>query len=116
MFQSVRDFYDVRGELSELDGLIVRGSRIVIPVNMREMVLDRIHDGHQGLTKCRERALQSVWWPKMRQDISTKVQQCQFCTENRHTQRKEPLLPSVLPSRPWQKVAVDLCEFKKQNY
>lgn len=58
--ESVRAFYDVSGELSELDGLIVRGSRIVIPVNMREMVRDRIHDGHQGLTKCRERALQSV--------------------------------------------------------
>lgn len=114
--ESVRAFYDVRGELSELDGLVVRGSHIVIPVHMREMVLDRIHDGHQGLTKCRERALQSVWWPKMRQDISVKVQQCQFCIENRHTQRKEPLLPSVLPSRPWQKVAIDLCEFKKQNY
>lgn len=25
-------------------------------------------------------------------------------------------MPSELPSRPWQKVGVDLCEFKKQNY
>lgn len=114
--ESVRIFCDVRGELSELVGLIVRGSRIVIPVDMREMILDRIHDGHQGLPKCRERALQSVWWPRMRQDIFLKVQQCQYCTENRHTQRKEPLLPSVLPSRPWQKTAIDLCELKKQNY
>lgn len=104
------------GELSDLDGLIVRGSHIVIPVSMREMVLDRIHDGHQGLIKCRERALQSVWWPKMRHDITMKVQQCQYSTENKNTHRKEPLLPSVLPSRPWQKIAVDLCEFKKQNY
>ncbi|KAI4890200.1 hypothetical protein NFI96_001996, partial [Prochilodus magdalenae] len=114
--ESARDFYQVRGELSEVDGLVLRGSRIVIPEGMRKVILERIHDGHQGLNKCRERALQSVWWPKMGQDIVTRVQQCSFCTENRNTQRKEPLISTELPSRPWQRVAVDLCEFKKQNY
>lgn len=52
----------------------------------------------------------------MSEHITGKVQQCTFCTQNRHTQRKEPLMPSELPSRPWQKVAIDLCEYKKQNY
>ncbi len=114
--ESVRDFHQVTGELSELDGLVIRGSRIVIPAGVREMILERIHDGRQGLVKCRERAFQSVWWPKMRHDITTKVQQCPYCRENKNTQTKEPLIPSELPSRPWQKVAIDLCEFKKQNY
>lgn len=57
--------YQVRGELSELEGLVTRGYRIVIPTIMREIILEKIHDGHQGLVKCRERASQSVWWPKM---------------------------------------------------
>ena len=114
--ESVRQFYQVRGELSELDGLVIRGSRIVIPTEMRELILDKIHDGHQGLAKCRQRANQAVWWPRMSGDIDTKVQQCEFCRENKSTQRREPLLPSELPSRPWEKVAIDLCEFKKQNY
>lgn len=101
MPETVRDFYQVRGELSELEGLVVRGCRIVIPANMREMILEKIHDGHQGLVKCRERASQSVWWPRMSEQITTKVQQCAFCRENKNTQRKEPLMPSELPSRPW---------------
>ena len=114
--ETVRDFYQVRGELSEMDGLVVRGSRIVVPTEMRKAILERIHDGHQGLGKCRERANQSVWWPRMCDEIATTVQQCMFCRENKSTQRKEPLMSSELPSRPWQKIAIDLCEFKKQNY
>ena len=74
--ETVRDFYQVRGELSEMDGLVVRGSRIVVPTEMRKAILERIHDGHQGLGKCRERANQSVWWPRR---------------ENKSTHRKEPL-------------------------
>lgn len=85
---TIRHFYQLRGELSELDGLAVRGSRIVIPTAMRELILERIHDGHQGLAKCRDRANQSVWWPKMSGDIVTKVQQCEFCRENKSAQRK----------------------------
>ena len=28
----------------------------------------------------------------------------------------EPLVPSKLLSRPWQKIAIDLCEYEKHNY
>lgn len=114
--EAVKDFYKVRGELSVVDGLVVRGSRIVIPTTLRSEMIERIHDGHQGLLKCRERAKQSVWWPGISKDIKAKVSQCDFCNKNRHTQNKEPLMSTVLPDRPWQKVGVDLCEYNKQTY
>ena len=43
-------------------------------------------------------------------EIKEKVESCHFCQENRAAQRKEPLIPSVLPDRPWQKVSTDLFE------
>ena len=106
----------MKDALFVVDGLVVRNNRIVIPTSMRTEIVERIHDGHQGLVKCRERANQSVWWPRISQDITTKVTQCKFCRENRNTQRKEPLKSTELPSRPWQRVGVDLCEHKKQSY
>ena len=49
-----------RGHLSETDGLLVYNDRLVIPPELRKDILERIHEGHQGMTKCRDRAEQSV--------------------------------------------------------
>ena len=113
---AAREYYPLKDELSEYEGLVTRGNRIVIPWSVRSYVLDRIHDGHQGIVKCRERANESVWWPGMSQDIKDLVGKCKHCLERRPTQSSEPLITSQLPDYPFQKVGVDLCELEGQNY
>lgn len=75
---TVRDFYQLRGELSEIDGLVVRGNHIVAPTSIRKEIVERIYDDHQGLVKCKESANHSVWWLRISQAIVTKVKQCRF--------------------------------------
>ncbi|XP_064598511.1 uncharacterized protein LOC135464872 [Liolophura sinensis] len=82
----------------------------------RDEILDRIHDGHLGMTKCIQRANQSVWWPGLTKQIQTKVAQCSYCQINRPSLRKEPLKSTPLPSRPWQQLAADILEFKSKHY
>ena len=41
----------------------MKSSRIVVPSAMRLQVLDKVHEGHQGIAKCRDRAKASIWWP-----------------------------------------------------
>lgn len=113
---NIREYFPMKSELSEYNGMVTRGSRIVIPETLRADILDRIHDGHQGLIKCRERANASVWWPGISSEIKHKVSSCQSCCELRRAQQKEPLISTPLPDRPWKRIALDLCEFNKQNY
>ena len=112
----IREFFESRGHLSMSNGLLTYDDRIVIPAKMREEILERIHTGHQGITKCRERANLSVWWPGISKEIKAKVESCQFCQQNQPPQRKEPLMTTVLPDRPWQKVSTDLFELGGQKY
>ena len=53
---AVKPYWSVRGELSVLHGILLNSSRIVVPSAMRLQVLDKVHEGHQGIGKCRERA------------------------------------------------------------
>lgn len=56
-------FYHIRGELSVVDGLLLKQSRIVIPQKLRRDILQRVHEGHLGVEKCKRRARDTVFWP-----------------------------------------------------
>ena len=113
---AAREYFGIRSELSVQEGLLIRGDRIVIPYAMRLEVLKHIHSGHLGIEKCRERAKMSVWWPGISSEIKDMVSRCKFCIEKRPTQTREPLIPSTLPNKPFEKIGADLCEFKGQQF
>ncbi|KAL6455328.1 hypothetical protein MHYP_G00362220 [Metynnis hypsauchen] len=52
-------YWTERALLTVQDGLLLKGQRLVIPSTMRNDVLNKLHEGHQGEVKCRERARQS---------------------------------------------------------
>lgn len=91
--------------------MLIRGSRIVIPQSERADIIQKIHDGHQGLTKCRDRAKSLVWWPGLSVELS-----CHSCQEQKRAQQREPLISTPLPDRPWKRIALDLCEHNKNHY
>ena len=111
----VKPYFSVSAELSVQNGLLLRGSRIVIPPTLREKLLDKLHSGHQGITKCRQLARQSIWWPGLAKQLEQLVQSCQECLKAQQ-QRPQPLNSTPLPTLPWQKVASDLFEWKQFTY
>ena len=72
-------YWTEQGSLSVHDGLLLRGKQLVIPASLRTDVLRNLHDGHQGITKTRENANSSVWWPGMSKDIEKTVKSCVIC-------------------------------------
>ena len=108
--QQLRKFFEIRHHLSISERLLLYDSRIYVPSALRADILSRIHQGHQGISKCLERARGSVYWLGISAQIQNVVQSCSFCQEHQRTQRKEPLMPTPIPERPWQRVAADLCD------
>ncbi|CAB4025806.1 retrotransposon-like family member retr-1 [Paramuricea clavata] len=109
-------YWNIRDELSVHQGLILKGSKIVIPKKMRKEILIKIHAGHQGREKCKQRARQVVFWPGINSDIDNMVESCETCQHHQHNHQKEPLKTYPVPTRPWQVVGTDLCEINKKEY
>lgn len=115
MNDAMKPYWSSRGELSVVQNVLLKASRIVIPSSMRLEILDKIHEGHQRITKCRERAKSSVWWPGLSREILYLVQQCRVCALHGDSP-PEPLIPTPLLDRPWQIVATDLFQLKGVDY
>ena len=111
----VQQYWQHQAELAIVDGLLMYGLRIVILSALRQDILEKLHEGHQGITKCRRRAIESVWWPGVSKNIKELIDNCRVCCQTKRV-HPEPLMPSEMPQRPWQKIAVDLMEFKKSQY
>ncbi|UYV66641.1 K02A2.6-like, partial [Cordylochernes scorpioides] len=108
-------FWCLRYEMSVIDGLLMRNSRIYIPKSLRSKVLNSLHEGHLGIEKCRGRARSSVWWPRISQEIGELVRNCPNCIEER-SNPQQPLIVSDLSSRPWEKVGIDHFYLKGKYY
>ena len=54
--KSVREYWPIRDEIHQADGLIFVGEKLLIPESLRSLMLMKIHETHQGVEKCRSRA------------------------------------------------------------
>ncbi|KAI5717273.1 hypothetical protein M8J77_003077 [Diaphorina citri] len=97
------------------NGMLMKGHCMVIPRSLRKEILNKIHEGHQGITKCRRRASDSVYWPGLSDQIQQLVTNCPECIELRQNNR-EPLLPSPVPNNAWERVGIDIAEINKKQY
>ena len=97
------------------DGLLLYDACIVIPKSLQKETLQKIHQGHQGIERCRARTRMAVWWLGLSKEIVELVKSCRECTK-RFTPKHEPLTPTKLPEYPWQEVGTDLFAFKNTNY
>jgi hypothetical protein len=104
----IRQFWSIRHQLSTDDGLIIFGSRIVVPFSSRRDILQKLHAAHQGIVRTKRRAQQTVYWPGMSNDITMLVERCSKCQERRPSQCQEPLMSDPLPTFVFQDVSADL--------
>jgi len=75
---SGKPFWNYRDELSVMESLVFKGERIVVPVALRKDMLRRLHTGHMGMVKCKNRAKEVMFWPSMNSQIEDIVSKCPY--------------------------------------
>ena len=113
--EALDPYWKAQGALTLHRNLLLHGTRIVVPASMQRETLAKLHEGHQGIERCRQRARISVWWPGLSNQIGKLVENCAHCTKE-SIPRKEPLMPTALPDYPWQKIGTDLFSLDGTTY
>ena len=111
----VRRYWDFRDELSTDDGMLLKGPRLIIPGELQEEYLSRLHEGHLSANKVQENAKQHMYWTGIDADIEDYTKRCQECIK-RSQVPKEPLLPHDIPEGPWRKLGIDYFTFDGNSY
>ena len=115
----IREFHNVRDRLSIINNVIMYmfqdgKPRIVIPRELRSLIIDNLHAANQGSTSMAARARQSVYWPGMDRDIQQHASDCRDCRGIAPSPPPEPLIMTDPPEYPFQQVVADL--FEKEGY
>jgi hypothetical protein len=112
----VHEFWNFRDMLTVNNGVIYKGTQIVMPKALHRVMLMKIHEGHLGIEKCKRRAREVMYWPGINQDIANTVSSCSACITYQNRQQAEPLHPHEVTERPWQKLGADLFMWQDKNY
>ena len=115
----LQPFWTFREELTVEDGLILKGTRIVIPNKQCKAILKLLHEGHLGLNKCKLRDKEGVYWPGLNDQLEDLVLNCELCLK--YSTAKYKLEPSLslgqeVPLYPWTKLATDVFHFEGASY
>ena len=94
---NLKCYWNYRDELSILDGLLLKGMRIVIPDQCCEVILKKLHEGHFGIDRTKLRARDSVYWPSINKDMEILIKTYEKCQENSRRNAKDPVLPREIP-------------------
>ena len=116
---ALQPFWTFREELTVEDGLILKGTRIVIPTKQHKAILKLLHKGHLGLNKCKLRAKETAHWPGLNDQLEDLVLNCELCLK--YSTAKCKLEPSLslgqkVPLYPWTKLATDVFHFEGASY
>ena len=108
----------LRDELSvsSVHNVLLRGTRIVLPVNLQQRAIDLAHVGHQGIVKTKALLREKVWFVGIDKMAEDHIKSCLACQSTTPQERREPLQMSPLPTSPWCELSADMAELPTGDY
>lgn len=92
-------------------------SQLVLPKDLREMVLTSLHDdmGHLGLERTLDLLRSRFYWPKMADAVERKIKTCERCIRRKAPPQRAAPLVNIQTSRPLELVCMDFLTVEPDN-
>lgn len=100
-------FWYFRNKLSTYDSCLFYNNKFVVPRELREIILNFIHQSHLGIVKSKSLARNYFFWLGMNSDIEATVKQCVRCMECLPTPCKVELQPWPISGLIWNRLHID---------
>lgn len=113
---SLCPYWTFKEEMTVQDGLIYKGSQVVVPTAMRKTMLQKIHGAHLGAEPNYRMCRDVLFWPGMKAEIIDTCSTCGKCAQFNSENQKEPMMSHPIPTYPWQYVSQDIFEFEAEAY
>lgn len=105
--ENLKNYNAFQLEYSFANGLIMRGTKLVIPTSLRQRMCQLAHEGHPGQSMMKRRLRERCWWPGIDQDAVKFCENCEGCRLVQIPDPPEPMVRRQLPDRPWVDIAID---------
>ena len=112
----VRDYFPFRDELTMQNRLIFKGERLVVPTSLHEEMTEKLHSSHIGIQGCLGRARETLYWPGMNKKVEDYIAKRSTCNSYQSEQAKEPMISHHIPTRPWEKIGMDLFKLNRDFF
>ena len=107
-FSSSKTVQSRKKELSSTtDGVILRGTRIVIPSSLQQRAIDIAHETHLGIEKTKSLTREKLWFPQVDNQIRDATEHCITCQAAGHVNPPESLHMTEMPELPWRTIHID---------
>ena len=110
-----KSIYDEISLVQNKDGrylMIYDGNKLVVPKGMRKKILNQLHKSHTSTDLFVETLKTMYYWPNMRAEVQSMVEDCEGCNEFRPSLSREPhnaaLRQSLINMKPMQNMSTDL--------
>ena len=113
---SIQYFWYFRDQITCKDGIIYKGTRLIIPKLERAATLKVLHMGHYAVDKMSLRVRETVYWPGINEDIRYTYHHCHIRAKFARTQQRETLQSIVTPQTAWEQLELDIFTLRNTPY
>ena len=69
----IRQYWQFKDDITTECDMLFKMQKVIIPSKMRKLMLDKLHQSHQGVEKTKRLARDVLYWPGMNAEIAETV-------------------------------------------